>query len=93
MSAADLSVAKGRIAALHSLFLSYFDRHDDEAAVKLLKAIRDEAQAAGVGSGESPTASKVGRLTFWSQMYARAAEHPLTLDRALLIMREIRAEK
>jgi hypothetical protein len=89
----DLSEPHERIAALHELFLSEFGRQADDRAVQVLKEIRAEAWTAGINRGETPTASKEGRLRYSQAMFDRASEHPLTLDRALNIMREIRAER
>lgn len=82
-----------RLAELHKLFLSHFNNNNLRHAKNLLREIRAESRASHVGLSATPTATKAGRLPFWEAMYERTAEHPLTTDLAIEILREIRAER
>lgn len=89
----DLSTKAARLREMHAFFQSEFERNAHDNAVRLLRSIRQYAEASPAVAPDplAPSADRERRLLYWLTMYVRARRDGL-MARATELLADICAE-
>jgi hypothetical protein len=85
------ATVRGRLIALHEMFIAHFNNNANDFAIKILKEIAIESKAYKSVLPEAPTADPRVRLTYWHQLFERMQKFR-QVERSVDLLREIRKE-